>query len=164
MQIRNFLAIVLSHYTDEISHLSYIKVLNESKVETLKLPTSITNYRYQHLLRPNFLLEMEVVKTKKNWILTGILSYQPFCYPKSYHDYLKLAAIINLLNQFCHEEQPVKILHWLTKELDLSNLEAVDLNLFESELLKQLGFIPELKTNQNLAKSLTLAKAASGLI
>jgi len=48
--------------------------------------------------------------------------------------------------------------------LDLSNLEAVDLNLFESELLKQLGFIPELKTNQNLAKSLTLAKAASGLI
>jgi len=65
MQIRNFLAIVLSHYTDEISHLSYIKVLNENKVETLKLPTSITNYRYQHLLRPNFLLEVEVVKTKK---------------------------------------------------------------------------------------------------
>jgi len=164
MQVRNLVAIFLGHYTDEISHLSYIKVLTEKKIETLKLPTSLTNYRYQHLLKPDLLLEVEVVKTKKNWILTGILSYQPYCYPKTYHDHLKLAAIISLINQFCHEGQPTGILDWLTKKFDLSNLEAVDLYIFESELLKQLGFIPQLETNHNLAKSLTLAKATSGLI
>ncbi len=164
MQVRNFVAIFLSHYTDEISYLSYIKVLTENKVETLKLPTSLTNYRYQHLLKPNLLLEVEVVKTKKNWILTGIFSYKPYCHPKTYHDHLKLAAIINLINRFCQEEQPISVLNWLIKKFDLSNLEAVDLHIFESELLKQLGFIPQLETNHNLAKSLTLAKATSGLI
>jgi len=164
MQTRNFLAIFLSHFTDEISHLSYLKVLTENKVETLKLPTSLTNYRYQHLLKPNLLLELEAVKTKKNWILTGILGYKPYCHPKTYHDHLKLAAIIHLINRFCQEEQPISVLDWLTKKFDLSNLEAVDLHIFESELLKQLGFIPQLEANHNLVKTLTLAKATNGLV
>ncbi len=164
MEIRNLKAIVLNHYTDDLINVTYLKILTETTVESIKLPTVLSNYRLQHLLRPNFVLDIEVVKTRKNWILKSILHYQSFCHPKTYQCYLKLAEVFSLINKFCYEGQQVDLLSFLINELSLINLETLDITLFELNLLQKLGFAPNIIPSNNINTKLHFAKTAGGLI
>ncbi len=164
METRNLKAIVVSCYTDDLINVTYLKILTEVAVESIKLPTALSNYRLQHLLRPNFILDIEVVKTRKNWILKGILHYQPFCHPKTYQCYLKLAEVFLLVNKFCYEGQQVDLLSFLVNKLSLIDLETLDINLFELSLLQKLGFAPKEDYSNNINTKLHFTKTAGGLI
>ena len=164
MEIRTVQAILLGHRVDELMNISYLKILTEEYIESVKLPTAIQNYRLQHLLQPNFLLEMELVKTKKNWIVKGILNHREFCLPTNYAEHLKIAEIINLINKYSREGQELKILDLLIITFESTKLTDLDLVDFESKLLERLGFAPCLAQKTNLPIYLYWVKSNSGLL
>ncbi len=163
MELRNLQIIPLGHRTDELMNVTYLKVLGQQQIESVKLPTAFKNYRLQHLLRPNYLLEVELVKTKKNWVLKNILAHQEFCDLCRYTEHLKFSEIIALINKYSHDGQEVKILDFLVNTFDCVSIADLDLITFESRLLERLGFAPEL-SSVDLPIRLHWAKASSGLV
>jgi hypothetical protein len=164
MELRNVQAIVLSQHTDELMNVSYLKILTLEHIESVKLPTAVKNYRLQHLLRPNYLLELELIRTKKNWIVKGILDHEEFCPLDNYTEYLKFAEIVALINKYSHDGQEVKILDLLVNTFRRANIQNLDLVSFESRLLQRLGFAPHLEAEANLPLRLHWAKSSSGLV
>ena len=91
MEIRQVKGIFVNIFTDTILNLSYGKILTEKRVESLKFPTNLDNYKYKHLIQPHFLLHVEIIKTRKNWIVKSILGHEELSQPKTYDDYVKLS-------------------------------------------------------------------------
>ena len=89
---------------DQIMRVGYLSFLTKDSVMSIKLPTNVENYRLAHLLQPNYLLDIELVKTKKNWILKSIQKYQNICKLESYKDYTNHAEMIKLVKKFTQEE------------------------------------------------------------
>lgn len=163
MQLRIEKIILLSVYSDRLTNLTFAKVLTESRVETVKLPTVVENYRLGHLLQPNYVLEVELLKTRKNWILKHILSHQNFCQLTKYTDHLKFAQLMALLNQYTRDGQDVDLLSYLVGYFEHSAIANLDLVEFESKLLERLGFAPKLP-RANRVWHLQGVKTDNGLI
>jgi len=140
MEIRTFWAIPLLTYSDSLLKLSYLKVLTKNKFETLKLPTNLANYRYQHLVSPNYLLNIEVIKTRKNWILKNILEVRTLSKPDTYSDFLKLTELTKILCESFQEDQEVDLLEFVTRYLLEVSLKEANLADFEKEVMIKLGF------------------------
>lgn len=140
MEIRNFWMIALDPWTDDMMKLSYIKILTSEKFETIKLPTSINLYKHSHLISPENILHVEVVKTKKNWVLKNILEYKKIAHPKTYLEYTRLAYINKVLQNYFHENQDAQILDYVIKVLSSSKLNKIDIKLFENDISRRLGF------------------------
>jgi hypothetical protein len=139
MEFREETAIALNHYNDEIFKVSYLRILTSTKIESVKLPTVIDNYKFSHLLNPNYLLGLELIKTKKNWVLRNISSSDRISQPTSYLDFLRQSEIIKLVLEHIREDQEIEILGWLVYILG-TKLDTLDMAKFESELLRRLGF------------------------
>ncbi len=138
MEIQQLTGIFLEVYTDSILNISYGRILTDSTLTSVKLPTQIDNYKYKHLIQPNQLLSIEIVKTKKNWILQHILHSKEIYKPKDYQDFLFFAESIKMIRQNLREEQTTSALliiinYW-------SQCERIDLAVFEKILQKVLGF------------------------
>lgn len=140
MEIQQVQALVLDIYTDEVLNLCYLKVLTRKKYESLKLPTSWHKYKFNYLIRPNYLLDLEIIKTRKNWIIKDILGFEPFLEPKIYQDFLKLRQIQKILISYLYEGQEVEIFDWLKNFLFTTSFRKLNLLHFENELKQKLGF------------------------
>jgi hypothetical protein len=138
MEIKQLTGIFLDVYTDTVLNLSYGRFLTDSTLTSIKLPTQIDNYKYKHLIQPNQLLNIEIVKTKKNWILRHILQSKEIYKPKDYQDFLYFAESIKLIKQNLREEQTTSALPVLVEYWRLC--ERIDLAVFEKLLQKVLGF------------------------
>jgi hypothetical protein len=138
MELREIKGIVLSVYSDELFKFTYIKFLTNTTLESIKIPTQIENFKLSHVLNPNFLLHIEIIKTRKNWILKNILEYTRICEPQKYIDYIKQSEIAKLTLANIHEEQEANILSFVTESV--KNIHILDLKLYEQRLLTQLGF------------------------
>ena len=93
MEIRQISGIFIDIYHDSILGLSYGKILTESTLESIRFPTLLDNYKYKYLIEPNQLLQLEVLKTKKNWILRSINHSQVVYQPKDYQDFVVLSDL-----------------------------------------------------------------------
>lgn len=140
MEIRQTKGWILDIYNDEILGLCYLKVLTEQRFESLKLPTSWQKYKLAHLIRPDYFLDLELVKTRKNWVLKQILGYQVLFSLVSYKDFLKIRDLQKILLNYLYEGQEVSILSWLESFFSQTTLEHLPLDLFEKKLKQQLGF------------------------
>jgi hypothetical protein len=138
MEIKQLTGIFLDVYTDTVLNLSYGRFLTDSTLTSIKLPTQIDNYKYKHLIQPNQLLNIEVVKTKKNWILRHILHSKEIYKPKDYQDFLYFAESIKSIKNNLREEQTTSALPVLVEYWSLC--ERIDLAVFEKLLQKVLGF------------------------
>lgn len=138
MELREIKGIVLRTYSDELFKFTYIKFLTDSTLENIKIPTQIDNFKLNHVLSPNFLLEIEIVKTRKNWILKNILEYTRICDPKRYIDFIKQSEMAKLTLANIEEEQEVEILDFVIESI--KNIESLDLKDYEKKLLTRLGF------------------------
>lgn len=138
MELREIKGIVLRTYSDELFKFTYIKFLTDSTLENIKIPTQIDNFKLNHVLNPNFLLEIEIIKTRKNWILKNILEYTRICDPKRYIDFIKQSEMAKLTLANIEEEQEVEILNFVIESI--KNIESLDLKEYEKKLLTRLGF------------------------
>ncbi len=138
MEQREIWAIPLSIFTDEILPFSYIKILSDKKYESVKIGTKLESCKFRHLLNPNYLLKLELIKTRKNWIIKQVLEYKQACLPKTYHDFLKQTELIKLLQANITEDQEVVILSFILSQF--ASIARYNQAEFEQELQKRLGF------------------------
>jgi hypothetical protein len=127
--------------SDEIFKISYLTILSEETLDSIKLPTNFDNYKYSHLIKPNYLLTGEIIKTRKNWILKSILSYEAFHQPISYSDFLKQSEICKIILKHIHQGELTNILEFLLKTFQNKPIRELDTKNFEQNLTKSLGFI-----------------------
>lgn len=138
MEIRQISGIFISHFDDSVLRLTYGKMLTFDTLESIKFPTLLENYKYKHFIRPNYLLNIEIIKTRKNWILKDIISHQEIYKPHQFSDFTDLCELIKLLKENIKEEQKTDAL-----ELTVGYLQKVNkikIPEFETLLSRSLGF------------------------
>jgi hypothetical protein len=138
MEYREIKAMVLSTRNDEVFGVSYAMLLTSENLESVKLPALIKHYKYGHLLNPNYILNAELIKTRKNWVLKGVTNYYRVGTPTSYEGFLKQSECIKLVLKHLHEDQQTDILSWLAGQME--EIESVNLSQFEQNLISKLGF------------------------
>ena len=143
MEIRQISGIFIDTYHDSILGLSYGKILTESTLESIRFPTLLDNYKYKYLIEPNQLLQLEVIKTKKNWILRSINHSQVVYQPKDYQDFLVFCEAIKFLKSNIMEQQSTSALSCITSYFESVNINNSKINLlaFEKIISQSLGFV-----------------------
>ena len=138
MEIRQVKGIFVHIFNDTVLNISYGKILTEKRVESLKFPTNINNYKYRHLVQPHYLLHIEIVKTRKNWIVKSILGHQELYNPETYDDFVKLSEISKIISDNVIDEQDTNILYFIVTFL--KNAKQLNVSDFDKLLQKNLGF------------------------
>jgi len=140
MEMREIKGLPLSCFTDSLMGISYVKILTERSLEAVKLPKGVDLFKQGYLLQSMHLLEIELIKTRKNWILREITNFAPLFQLHEYKDFLKHKEIISMLLTYIKEDQEVNVLHYLVQTFYQKNMAEVELEKFESGLLNLLGF------------------------
>lgn len=141
MKFRELTFLTLDIYTDELSNLTYLKILTSSAFETIKLPTTLSKYKLQHLIQPHFLLTGDLVCTRKNWILRDILSFKKIFKPENFSDFEKINQINQIILKYLHEGQETEILPFLLDYFDnFAVLQKFDLKEFQNQVSIKTGF------------------------
>ena len=141
MKFRELTFLTLANYTDELSNLTYLKILTNSAFETIKLPTVLSKYKLQHLIQPHFLITADLVCTRKNWILRDISSFQKLFEPQNFSDFEKINQINQIILKYLHEGQETEILPFLLdyfKQFPI--LEELNLKEFQNQVSIKTGF------------------------
>lgn len=140
MEIRTEQILVLHSYQDKIANITFIKVLTAYSCESVKI-TKDKQGLLNQILQPHILSEVELIKTAKNWILRGINKSMPLLSPSHYSDFEKLAKLQSILHRSISEGQQTDLLPFLVNYLLKTDLKSLAIEQFETEILKQLGFI-----------------------
>lgn len=163
MKLKQVSGIVLSVYTDSVMGVSWIKLLTNKKLESFKLPQDIGKYKQSHLINPSYLLEIEIIKTAKNWIVKDILRYEKVRTLEDYDQILKYTQEIKLLHKYIYQEQETNILPFIYDYFN-NKFEKESVEEFEVFILEKLGFSNKIQNSKNLSQSLLQKKIDSGLI
>lgn len=131
--------ICLKVSADKIMNTSFVLALSKNEVISIKLPTNIENYKLANLISPAFLLEVDLVKTKKNWVLRNILGYEQIIEVKDYKTLINLSNLVKITTKFLQEGESVQILDFVKNALAGAG-KNIDLMEFEAELMVKLGF------------------------
>ncbi len=138
MEIRQVHGLPLKIYTDSAAGFSYLTFLSSQKIEKIRLPREFSQFKQNYLLSPNYILDLEIIKTKKNWVLKDVINSSQVVSLKCWDDYLKHSEQTSILLEFLREEQEVDILVWLksiwSDKFGGSNID------FRKELEVKLGF------------------------
>jgi len=141
MKFRELTFLPISHYTDELSNLTYLKILTSHTFETIKLPTTLSKYKLQHLIQPHFLLTADVVCTRKNWILKDISHFHKVFEPRSFSDFEKINQINQIILKYLHEGQETEILPFLLTYFgQFGDLKSLEIKEFENQVSIKTGF------------------------
>jgi len=132
--------VVIKVFSDQLLKLSYATILTPFNCQKVKLPTSFENYKYNYLLRPNYLLTLEAVKTRKNWILKSVVNYQEILNLSNYHQFEIVSQMCQKLNDKVKENQEVDSLNLFLDFLQNKELKLSLISEFETSLNKNLGF------------------------
>jgi len=139
METKKFTGIVLQVHTDAISKVSYIKVLTQDCVESYKLPTDKENYKFGYLLSPKKIITGELIKTRKNWVLTTVLETRDLWQPQTFADYIRLTESIGYLSGTLKEGEVTDIFSKVEEYFNCLK-ETLNPKEFEQFLMKNLGF------------------------
>jgi hypothetical protein len=137
-ELKTVTGIILDTFQDTMIKTSYIKVLTTDKIESIRLPSSLENYKYKYLLQPNYLLELELVKTRKNWILKDILSHESFYTPVTFEDYLSFGQLSKSIKENTRDQQQTDILGFVIEYFRV--FPKLNIQHFELRLQQALGF------------------------
>lgn len=140
MEFREDKVIPLRVWQDELMGVSFIDVLGQSEIYSVKLPSTIANYKLGHLINPEYLLDIELVKTRKNWVLKNAYIAKKLTTPKNYDEHIKLSEMIKTLVKLSHTDQKTELQQVLLAffEVPLSDIRLSD---FEAAILDEEGFL-----------------------
>lgn len=140
--------IILKINSYDYSNIVFVKILTDNSVENVKINSSLAKFKYQHLLKPNYILFGTLIKTRKNWILLEITSFSPLAILTSFKDYEKYATLLNVIQGYLYENQDVETcLTVLIDYFTQKPLESIVLEDFEQMLLTNFGFTNSGKAN-----------------
>jgi len=163
MQERILVGIPISIYKEEIFKFGYLKFLNSQKIESVKISKTQAGQKLSHFLDPRFLLKIELIKTRKNWIFTEVLDCQKIVEFATYKDFYNYSEILKLILKYCPEGEQNQIFSFLIHTLKTQNIQHINLHKFETQLLEKLGFVPQNHQNLDYFGRLKLGKQANQL-
>jgi hypothetical protein len=138
MQIRTIKGVFINFYHDSILGLTYGKILTEESLESVRFPTLLENYKYKHLVEPNCFVEIEIIKTRKNWIVKEIITSHPIYQPRDFQDYMDMCEVIKLTRENIIDEQQTNFLgHFVNY---FQNIPKIEVRQFDNLLQTQMGF------------------------
>jgi hypothetical protein len=138
MQIRIIKGVFINFYHDAILGLTYGKILTEESLESVRFPTLLENYKYKHLVEPNCFVEIEVIKTRKNWIVKEIISSRSIYQPRDFQDYMDMCEVIKLTRENIIDEQQTNFLSYFVNYFQ--NIPKIEVRQFDNLLQTQMGF------------------------
>jgi hypothetical protein len=138
MEFREIQGIVLKVYTDELFKFSYLKFLTDTTLESIKIPSTLENFKMNHILNPNYMMSIEIIKTRKNWILKNVLEYNRISHPIKYIDFIKQVELTKITLSHIQEDQDVEIFDFVKTSVE--QIHSLDLKEYEKKLLSLLGF------------------------
>lgn len=139
MELREITGITLSIWQDHVMDTSFVNILTEAELFSAKLPSTITRYKLAHLINPEYLLDFELVKTRKNWIIKNIVIRKRIAQPGSYDEHTIFAEMIKTIQKLTHSDQQTNSLSVLLRFLQ-HPLSKIKLSDFENALLHAEGF------------------------
>jgi hypothetical protein len=138
MEHKTIQGILYSIFTDTLYQGDFGLVLTPDSVAKIKFPTSFKSFKESHLMQMNMMFEAELVKTKKNWIVSKLNSSFTYYSPSDYQDYLAFTQCIVELKTNLRENQDT---YMLSKMLEFfKDKKRVQASQFQRELLSWLGF------------------------
>jgi hypothetical protein len=123
--------VVVSYKDDALLNICYLSFLTSTSVIKLKIPQSFSKYKYKHLLEPNRINKIEIVKTSKNWILTQVIFSQVYSTFTSYKDCLDFTGVIKELSSSLRENEQTGVLKILLSCVD-EKLQKLNTQKFAS--------------------------------
>ena len=144
MEFRTITALILETSLDNIWNITFIKVLTEDGVETLKIPSLIKDFKYGHLMVPNNLIQVEVVKSKKNWIVREINRSYTWCKLEAFSDYIKITKIIEFISKSIKVGETSNGLKFIVDYFSKNSLKDFNSDHFQVNFLTYMGYGGEL--------------------
>ena len=138
MEIRRIKGIFINYYHDSVLSLTYGKILTEKSLESVRFPTLLENYKHKHMVEPNCFVEIEIVKTRKNWIVKEIISSKSIYSPCDFQDYMNMCEVIKLTRESIIDEQRTNFLgHFVNY---FKNTSKIEVRQFDNLLQTEMGF------------------------
>ena len=155
-QVKQILGFVLKIREDLIINSAFAQILTPHSLIEVKLPTKVENYRYRSVLNFGHVLALDLVKTRKHWIVTHIECKSKLDLSSwSYIKFEILTQMNSFLLQNLHLDQDCHIADVIQEFLQ--NLDTADSAIDLKELLlysqnhieHKLGFAIQ-KNNQTI--------------
>lgn len=139
MEVREIKGIFVSVFSDDLMPFSYIRILTDSTVETVKLSARFSDSKFRHYFSPYNILSMEVVKTRKNWIVRDISVVECIMSNPSFDHILKHSQMLKLVSENVTEGQEISILDWFISQIKGAGAE-ISMDNFKKDLHQKLNF------------------------
>jgi len=159
METRTIIGLPIWIFTDSIMKISFVNILTSTHIEVVKIAKHIDEYKHADLLKGVHIIEIDIIKTKKNWILKDIVQTQKLFQLQKYDDFMKHRDIMHMLKAYTTQEQEVTVLPFLIQKIAHHPLSSLNMKDFESELLGKLGF-----ADKNDSRSISRIKDDSGIL
>jgi len=139
MEIREIQGLFISVFTDDMMPFSYIRILTYSTLETVKLPSRFCDSKFSHYFSPYNILSLEIIKTKKNWIVKDVSIVDKVVENPQFSHILKHSQMLKLLSDNVTEGQNVEVLDWFVSQLQEATAE-IEIASFQKQLEQKLNF------------------------
>lgn len=139
MEIREITGLFVSVYTDDLMPFSYIKILTDTTLESVKLPSRFRDSKFAHYCSPYNLIKLEIIRTRKNWIVRDIAIVETIVSEVSFSHMLKHTHMLKVLAENITEGQQLHILPWFIDQLKQATHE-INIDSFQKLLDYQLNF------------------------
>ena len=136
----------LTKREDLLINACFCTILAQNQYLEIKLATKFEDSRFRNWLHFGNLLEFELKKTRKHWILVGLeLKYRLEVESWPYFRFETLAEMDKILTKHLHLDQDCTILKLVYQKLYvLSKLDSIKvkafLEKFEQDLMQEMGF------------------------
>jgi hypothetical protein len=163
MQVRQEQIMILKVYRDELAGIAYLKVLSSQGCESIRISKTLMR-SVNTYLQPHYLLNVELIKTLKNWVLSSVTSYKTLFACSTYKHFESASKIQKILSSITSDGEQNDLLFYLQKELPKVDIENFDPVKFEAFVLARSGFMPESNKNsesKELYQDISKAKGAN---
>lgn len=127
-------------YTDEIMRFSFIQCISYTQFRTIKLPVSINRYQFSYLLTSQFLIDCELIHTRKNWILKDIKNSTQLFKPESFADFQAIQDFRVILKNYYSAGSDSNMLQFLIDYFKTNPLSTFNKDQFNESLSFFSGF------------------------
>jgi hypothetical protein len=161
MEFKEDTVIALRVWQDELMGVSFIDVLGKEELYSIKLPSTIDKYKLGHLINPTFLLDIELVKTRKNWVLKQVSIHEQLAKPTTYDEHMILSEMIKTLARLSYSDQTTSI-QGLVIQFFKGALTGMQLSRFEAAVLDHEGFLHD-SEHTTISKRISTTKSINNL-
>lgn len=145
-EVKQVQAYILRIREDMLIDSCFCEILTPELYMEVKLPSKVDDYRYKPLINFGFLLQLDLIKTRKHWIVTHIEALSKLRLSTwEYSQFELLTQMNRVLVKHLHIDQECH-LHPLVKgylrALDVRKYPSSGelLHKFEEDLMSWLGF------------------------